>query len=72
MRTATISFKNRPIVVYQYASTAMLGRLNAKMNEMEYNFEFRRKLKQVMSIELMSHVAIFQYRDGTKMYLEVS
>jgi hypothetical protein len=72
MTTAVISFKNKSIPVHQYASPSVLQRLNAKLSELEYDFEFRKKLKQILSIQLMSQVAIFQYRDGTKMYLEVS
>lgn len=72
MTTAIISYKNKSIPVHQYASSAMLPVLNAKLSELEYDFEFRKKFKQILSIELMSQVAIFQYRDGTKMYLEVS
>lgn len=72
MKTSVILFKNKSIPVHQYASPAMLPLLSAKLSELEYDFEFRRKLKMILSIELLSQVAIFQYRDGTKMYLEVS
>jgi hypothetical protein len=72
MNTAVISFKNKSIPVHQYGAPATLKLLNDKLIELEYNFEFRKKFKQILSIELMSQVAIFQYRDGTKLYLEVS
>jgi hypothetical protein len=39
---------------------------------MELDFDFRKKWKRIKSVEMVRDVAIFQYNDGTKLYLEVS
>jgi hypothetical protein len=73
MKTSVISFNNKTIPVHlQLSSPLTLRLLSEKINEMELNFEFRKKLKRVLTIELVNHVAIFKYSDGTKLYLDVS
>lgn len=42
-----------------------------KLKEYELNFDFRKRWKRIASVEMSRDVAIFQYNDGTKLYLEV-
>jgi hypothetical protein len=72
MIPSMISFKNKAIPVYRIDHKANLDMLTNKLKEMEYDFVFRKKLKRVLSVELVRDVAIFKYNDGTKLYLEVS
>jgi hypothetical protein len=73
MAISIISFKNKPIrVQYNLSTPQNLNLLKNKLNEMELNFDFRKKLKKISSVELINDVAIFIYNDGTKLYLEVS
>lgn len=72
MIPSVISFKNKAIPVYCVDHKSNLDTLRNKLKEMEYDFEFRKKLKRVLSVDLVRDVAIFKYNDGTKLYLEVS
>lgn len=73
LKTSVISYKCKPVLVHhRQAAPKALDSLQHKLLEMEFNFEFRRKWKGVQSIELVGEVAIFQYIDGTKLYLAVS
>jgi hypothetical protein len=73
MKTSMISYKHKPVPVFhRQAAPTALKSLGHKLQEMEFNFEFRRKWKGVQSIELVGEVAILQYNDGTKLYLAVS
>lgn len=67
-----ITFKNRSVPVY-YApgQENALKMLPEKLYEMELDFEFRKRWKRIKSVEMVRDVAIFQYDDGTKLYLEV-
>ncbi|TJY43438.1 hypothetical protein E5161_06020 [Cohnella pontilimi] len=47
-------------------------RLNDRVRELAYDLEFRRRWKQVKTIELWSDAAIFHLPDGTKWYLNIS
>lgn len=68
-----ITFKNRSVpVYYRNDQSAAVELLNNKLHEMELNFDFRKKWKRIHSVEMIRDVAIFQYNDGTKLYLEVS
>jgi hypothetical protein len=72
-QSSVISFKNKTIPVQlQLSSPLTLRLLYKKLNEMEMNFEFRKKLKRLITIEMVNDVAIFKYSDGTKLYLGVS
>ncbi|MFC4775948.1 hypothetical protein ACFO9Q_04035 [Paenibacillus sp. GCM10023252] len=68
-----ITFKNRSVPVY-YPSEQLssVELLHHKLVEMELNFDFRKKWKRIAKVEVIRDVAIFQYNDGTKLYLEVS
>jgi len=46
--------------------------LNERMKEMTLDLEFRRKWKNVTVVELWSDAAIFNFNDGTKLYLNIS
>ncbi|GGG06792.1 hypothetical protein [Paenibacillus abyssi] len=68
-----ITFKNKSIPVYFPAEKGQYyDLLNTKLDEMSLDFEFRKRWKMVKSVEVVRDVAIFQYNDGTKLYLEVS
>jgi hypothetical protein len=47
-------------------------RLNDRVKELSCDLEFRRRWKQVSTIELWSDAAIFHLPDGTKWYLNIS
>lgn len=47
-------------------------RLNDRVQELANDLEFRRRWKQVSTIELWSDAAIFYLPDGTKWYLNIS
>jgi hypothetical protein len=73
MKTLSIRFKNKAIPVINYnQKVSHMDLLTTKINKLEFNFEFRRKLKMISFIEIIGDVAIFKYHDGTKLYLEVS
>lgn len=68
-----ITFKNRSVpVYYPNEQSASVDMLHHKLYEMELDFSFRKKWKRIKSVEMVRDVAIFQYNDGTKLYLEVS
>lgn len=68
-----IKFKNRSVPVYfPHDKLQNYDKLNIKLHELEYDFSFRKKWKTIKSVEVVRDVAIFQYNDGTKLYLEVS
>jgi hypothetical protein len=72
MQAMSIHFKNKAIPVINYSQTSNTVQLTNKLNELELDFEFRKKLKMISLIEIIGEVAIFKYHDGTKLYLEVS
>jgi hypothetical protein len=72
MQTLSIRFKNKLIPVVNYSHTSNTKLLSNKLNELELDFDFRRKLKMISLIEIIGEVAIFKYHDGTKLYLEMS
>jgi len=68
-----ITFSNRSVPVYFPSDNAdSYNLLHAKLAEMKLNFDFRKKWKRIKSVQVIRDVAIFQYNDGTKLYLEVS
>lgn len=69
--TTTITYCGKQITVYQNQPPIMtnLKTLYNKMNDMALNFEFRRKLKTILYIELISGCAILHFADQTKLYL---
>lgn len=68
-----IKFKDRSVPVYfPQDKLQNYDKLNNKLHELEYDFSFRKKWKTIKSVEVVRDVAIFQYNDGTKLYLEVS
>ncbi|QAY67155.1 hypothetical protein [Paenibacillus protaetiae] len=68
-----VTFKKRSIPVYYPVDQSMsVERFNDKLRELEMNFDFRKKWKRIKSVEMVRDVAILQYNDGTKLYLEVS
>ncbi|MBO7748100.1 hypothetical protein I8J29_28300 [Paenibacillus sp. MWE-103] len=70
--TRVITFKNRSVPVhYPSEQLSYMELLQNKLQEMEYNFDFRKKWKRIKSVEMIRDVAILQYSDGTKLYLEV-
>lgn len=73
MKPTVIKFKERTIpVTFLNSKSAPLSSLQKLFQDMEYHFEFRRKLKKISSIEMVGEVAVFKYFDGTKLYMEVS
>ncbi|WP_308637680.1 hypothetical protein [Paenibacillus silvisoli] len=70
--TKVITFKKRSVPVhYPSEQLSYIELLHNKLLEMEYNFDFRKKWKRIKSVEMVRDVAILQYSDGTKLYLEV-
>ncbi|REE78791.1 hypothetical protein A8990_12467 [Paenibacillus taihuensis] len=70
--TKVITFKNRTVPVhYPSEQLSYIELLHNKLLEMEFNFDFRKKWKRIKSVEMVRDVAILQYSDGTKLYLEV-
>lgn len=68
-----VSFKNQTVPVYlQSDKLKNIDLLNNKLTELEFDFNFRKKWKKIKSVEMVRDVAILQYSDGTKLYLEVS
>ncbi|MFD1955030.1 hypothetical protein ACFSL6_12840 [Paenibacillus thailandensis] len=68
-----ITFKKRSVPVYfPEEQQRSVERFNDKLKELEMNFDFRKKWKRIKSVEMVRDVAILQYSDGTKLYLEVS
>lgn len=73
MTTTVISFKRKAIPVHRYDGCSMTyDMLRDKMLDMQYDLDFRRKLKEVLFVEMIGTVAVFKYADGTKLYLAVS
>ncbi|UVI30838.1 hypothetical protein [Paenibacillus spongiae] len=71
--TEVITYKNRSVPVhYPSEQPTYMQMLRNKLCEMEYNFDFRKKWKRIASVEMIRDVAILQYNDGTKLYMEVS
>lgn len=67
-----ITFKKRSVpVYYPIEQSSAVELLHHKLHEMEFDFDFIKKWKRIESVELVRDVAIFQYNDGTKLYLEV-
>ncbi|QJC54515.1 hypothetical protein HGI30_20820 [Paenibacillus albicereus] len=68
----SITYKNRSVpVFYPPGQEAAVRLLPDKLKEYELDFDFRRRWKRIASVEMSRDVAIFQYNDGTKLYLEV-
>lgn len=68
----SITFKNRSVPVYYPPGQEEAVRLLPdKLRELELNFDFRKRWRQISSVQMSRDVAIFQYNDGTKLYLEV-
>ncbi|RXZ82717.1 hypothetical protein EBB07_09500 [Paenibacillaceae bacterium] len=68
-----ITFKRKSVpVFFRSDNTQYYDQLNAKLAEMSNNFDFRKRWKRIKSVEVIRDVAIFQYNDGTRLYLEVS
>lgn len=68
-----VSFKNQTVPVYlQNDKTQNIELLNNKLYELELDFNFRKQWKKIKSVEMIRDIAILQYSDGTKLYLEVS
>lgn len=68
-----ITFKSRSVpVYYPIEQVTSVELLQHKLFEMEMDFDFRKKWRRIKSVEMVRDVAIFQYNDGTKLYLEVS
>jgi hypothetical protein len=64
MLTTVISYKNKPIPVHNYiGEIRALQPLQRKLEQMELDFEFRKKLRRISLIELIGDVAIFKYSD---------
>ncbi|MDF2921799.1 MAG: hypothetical protein K0R57_713 [Paenibacillaceae bacterium] len=73
MKPTVIRFKEHTIpVTFFNQESAPVASLEKLFESMQYNFEFRRKLKKISSIEMIGEVAVFKYFDGTKLYMEVS
>jgi hypothetical protein len=71
--TQVITFKNRSVPVHYPPELAgCLDLLHSKLQEMELNLDFRKRWKRILSVHMVREVAIFQYSDGTKLYMEVS
>ncbi|HTG70155.1 hypothetical protein [Paenibacillus sp. Soil522] len=67
-----VTFKSRSVpVYYPNELSASIEQLNHKLYELELDFDFRKKWRRIKSVEMVRDVAIFQYNDGTKLYLEV-
>ncbi|GGD86575.1 hypothetical protein [Paenibacillus nasutitermitis] len=70
--TKIITFKKHSVPVhYPSEQVTYIDLLHTKLLEMEYNFDFRKKWKRISSVEMIRDVAILQYNDGTKLYMEV-
>lgn len=68
-----ILFGKRAVPLQNRAKAASSrSRLKSRMRDMSDDLEFRRRWKQVSSIELWSDAAIFKFDDGTKWYLNIS
>lgn len=68
-----LRFGRRAVPLQNRASRLESRRLlNERMREMALDLEFRRKWKNVTNVELLSQAAIFQFADGTKLYLNIS
>jgi hypothetical protein len=71
--TKVITFKNRSVPVHFHSEHAYcLDILRSKLLELEHNFDFRKRWKRILSVHMVREVAVFQYSDGTKLYMEVS
>lgn len=68
-----VTFKNKSVPVYYPSEhNQYYDLLHAKLAELALDFEFYKRWKRIKSVEVIRDVAIFQYNDGTKLYLEVS
>lgn len=68
-----ITYKNQSVPVFcNVGKSHSYQKLNNKLHELEFDFAFRKKWKSIQSVEMVRNVAILQYNDGTKLYLEVS
>ena len=68
-----ITFKNRSVPVYcNKEAIGIIEQIHHKLQDLELDFEFRKKWKRIRFIEVIHEVAILQYNDGTKLYMEVS
>lgn len=68
-----ITFSKRSVPVYITAEhNESFELLNNKLEKMALDFDFRKKWKRIKSVQMIRDVAIFQYTDGTKLYLDVS
>ncbi|HUC92122.1 MAG TPA: hypothetical protein VMS09_08850 [Paenibacillus sp.] len=68
-----ITFSKRSVPVYITAEHhESFELLNSKLEKMALDFDFRKKWKRIKSVQMIRDVAIFQYADGTKLYLDVS
>ncbi|MFD0616676.1 hypothetical protein ACFQZR_04325 [Paenibacillus sp. GCM10027629] len=72
MKAMVLQFYQKSIPVFPYHANADIQALRRKVNELKYDFMFRKRWRRIVSIDLGSEVAIFQYNDGTKLYLEVA
>lgn len=72
MKPTVFKYKGQTIpVIFFNKDAASIESLHKLFEAQEYNFEFRRKLKKISSIEMIGEVAVFKYFDGTKLYMEV-
>jgi len=71
MKAMVLQFYQKSIPVFRYHANADIQALRQKVNELKYDFMFRKRWRRIVSIDLGSEVAIFKYSDGTKLYLEV-
>lgn len=67
----TITYCGKQITVYQNQPSikSNFKILYNKLNDLALNFEFRKKLKIILYIELIRDCAIFYFADKTKLYL---
>ncbi|WP_408635337.1 hypothetical protein [Paenibacillus selenitireducens] len=72
MKPMMLDFCQKRVPVFRYHANVDLSSLEYKMIEYQYDFMFRKKWRCIMSIDLCGQVAIFKYKDGTKLYLEVA
>ena len=71
MKAMVLQFCQKNIPVFPYHANADIQALRRKVNDLRYDFMFRKRWRRIVSIDLGSEVAIFKYSDGTKLYLDV-
>ncbi|PZD95461.1 hypothetical protein DNH61_13075 [Paenibacillus sambharensis] len=71
MKVITFSKRSVPVFIPQ-EHKGSLDLLQTKLESLALDFDFRRKWKRIKSVQMIRDVAIFQYNDGTKLYLDVS